>query len=69
MCISKPQRVLSCEGKKAVVEFIGKRKTMGTPVSLKKGDYVLCQAGLVVKRIPESDAKRMLKEWRELNDF
>jgi hydrogenase maturation factor len=69
MCMSKPQRVLSYENGKALVESQGKEKKMASPFPLKKGDYVLCQAGLVVKRIPEADARKMLKEWEELNGF
>ena len=69
MCISCPQRVLSFRDGQALVEFQGKRKRMKSPMPLKKGDYVLCQAGLVVRKIPESTAREMLKEWSEFNDF
>jgi hydrogenase assembly chaperone HypC/HupF len=69
MCISKPQKVLSFSNGRAVVEFEGDRKTMSSPIPLERGDYVLSQAGLVVRKIPEDEAKKMLKEWRELNDF
>lgn len=69
MCMSKPQRVLSYRDGEALVDFEGKKRTVKSPVPLRRGDYVLCQAGLVAKRISRSDAMEMLKEWRELNDF
>ena len=69
MCMSKPQRVLSFSDGKALLDFQGKQRNVSSPFPLKEGDYVLCQAGLVVKRIPETDAMKMLREWEELNDF
>jgi hydrogenase assembly chaperone HypC/HupF len=69
MCMSKPQKVLSCSGQEAVVDFEGHARKVKTPVPLKKGEWVLCSAGLVAKRIPADQAKEMLKEWSELNDF
>ncbi len=69
MCMSKPQKVLSCSGQEAVVDFEGQARKVKTPVSLKKGEWVLCQAGFVAKRIPAEQAHEMLREWRELNDF
>jgi len=69
MCISKPQRVLSFKDGKALVEFEGVKKRMKSPFPLKKGEFVLCQAGFVVKKIPEKIAKDMLKEWKELNEW
>lgn len=69
MCISCPQRVLAYEDGKALVEFQGGKRKVKTPIRLKRGDYVLCQAGFVVKKVPEKDAKEMLKEWSEFNEF
>lgn len=69
MCISKPQRVLRYENGKALVEFKGKKKTMKSPFLLKEGEFVLCQAGFVVRKIPEKTAKEMLLEWREMNTW
>ena len=69
VCMSKPQRVLSFSNGKALVDFQGRERKMASPFPLKKGDYVLCQAGLVVKSIPGADAMEMLKEWDELNGF
>ncbi|MFC2143907.1 HypC/HybG/HupF family hydrogenase formation chaperone [Candidatus Aenigmatarchaeota archaeon] len=69
MCVSKPQRVLSYEDGKAMVEFGGEKKQMKTPVPLKRGEYVICQAGFVVRKISEEKARDMLKDWKELNKW
>lgn len=69
MCISKPQRVLRFKDGKATVEFGGERKTMKSPFPLKEGDYVLCQQGFVVRKIPGKVAREMLKEWEGMNNW
>jgi hydrogenase assembly chaperone HypC/HupF len=69
MCISFPQRVLSYEDGQALVDSGGRKQRVRSPIPLTEGDYVLCQAGLVVRKIPESEAREMLREWSELNEF
>ncbi len=69
MCISCPQRVLAYEDGQALVESRERKQRVRSPIPLSRGEYVLCQAGFVVRRIPESEAREMLKEWGELNDF
>lgn len=69
MCISKPQRVLKFDDGKVLVEFKGEKKMMRSPFPLKEGEYVLCQAGFVVRKIPEKTAKDMLKDWKEMNTW
>lgn len=69
MCISKPQRVLSFKDGKAIVEFNNEKRTMKSPMPLNKGEYVICQQGFVVKRVPEKMAKDMLKEWKEMSEW
>lgn len=69
MCISKPQKVLSYEHGEALVDFEGTEKKVRSPTPLKRGEWVLCQAGFVAKKITEEQAKEMLKEWRDLNAF
>jgi hydrogenase assembly chaperone HypC/HupF len=69
MCISKPQRVLKYDNGKVTVEFKGEKKQMKSPFHLKKDEYVLCQAGFVVRKISEKAAKDMLKDWKEMNTW
>lgn len=69
MCISCPKRVLAYEDGRALVEFQGRKSRVRSPVPLRKGEYVLCQAGFVVKKVPESEAREMLKEWSGFDEF
>lgn len=69
MCISRPQKVLRFEKGEALVEFEGTKKTVKSPFPLKEGEFVLCQAGFVVRKIPEETARDMLKDWKEMNEW
>jgi len=62
MCLTIPARVLTAKGKSAVVESGGKKKEVKTDfVSVKKGDYVLLQAGFVVQKLSRKKAEEWLK--------
>jgi len=67
MCLSKPQKVVEFSGGFATVRFQGRLRKVRSAIGLKKGDYVLCQAGVVAQKIPAGRARQMLKEWKELN--
>jgi len=68
MCLSKPQKVIRVEGGQAMIEFRGSRKLVGTiNQDVKAGDYVLCQNGLVITKIPESKAREIMKEWADFS--
>ena len=69
MCISKPQKVLDFSDGTATVEFMGKRKKVRSSTRLKKGDYVISQASVVVQKIPKKQAEEMLEEWEKLNSW
>ncbi len=69
MCMSKPYRVLGFSDGFATVEFLGRKKKVKSFMELEKGDYILSQANVVVQKIPEDQAKEMLKEWREMNEW
>lgn len=69
MCISCPQRVLAYEDGQALVEFQGRKQRVRSPVPLSRGEYVLCQAGFVVRKIPAAEAREMLREWGGFNEF
>jgi hydrogenase assembly chaperone HypC/HupF len=71
MCISKPQRVLDYSDGVATVDFMGRQRKVSSPkgMELKKGDWVICQSSVVAQKIPEKQAKEMLKEWKQLNEW
>lgn len=71
MCTTAPCRVLSVTGASAVVDERGRQRTVlllaaGEPVAV--DDWVLVHAGLVVRRIEESDARATSAVWAELED-
>ncbi len=69
MCMACPQKVVAYEEGEALVEFGGKQNKVKSPIPLAKGEFVLCQAGFVVKKVPPETAEDMLKEFSELNDW
>ena len=69
MCLSKPHKVLDYSDGFAIIEFLGKRKKVKSPVVLKKDDWVLCQANTVARKLPASEAVKMLREWKLLNEW
>lgn len=69
MCTTAPCRVLSIDGGIAVVDERGRERTVlllaaGEPVAV--DDWVLVHAGLVVRRIEESEAEATNAVWAEL---
>ncbi|RLI96436.1 MAG: hypothetical protein DRO99_04455 [Candidatus Aenigmatarchaeota archaeon] len=69
MCLSKPQKVISFSEGYAIVRYMGKEKKVRSPIALKPGEYVICQSNVVAHRIPEKQAKEMLREWKKLNEW
>jgi len=69
MCLSKPQKVIGFSEGFATVEFLGHKKKVKSFMPLKPGEYVISQANVVIQKIPAKQAKEMLKEWRELNEW
>ena len=49
MCVSKPQKVLGFADGLATVEFMGEKRQVKSPFGLKEGDWVICQASVVVR--------------------
>jgi biotin synthase len=67
MCYSIPGKVVGFEGKRVLVDYFGeKRKARNEIRGIKTGDYIYAQGGLVVGKVPESEAKPILEEWKDL---
>jgi hydrogenase expression/formation protein HypC len=69
MCTTAPCRVLRIDGDSAVVDERGRQRSVlllaaGEPVAV--DDWVLVHAGLVVRRIEESEATATNAVWSEL---
>jgi len=69
MCLSKPQKVLDFSNGYATVEFLGRKKKVRSFMELRKGDYVISQASVVIQKIPGKRAEEMLAEWKQLNQW
>lgn len=67
MCLAIPGKVIKVEGSTAVIQYPKETRTakiIGEPVSA--GDYVLVQAGIVLDKIPEEQAKKALEAWSRI---
>ncbi|HLC98976.1 MAG TPA: HypC/HybG/HupF family hydrogenase formation chaperone [Candidatus Nanoarchaeia archaeon] len=67
MCLAIPGKVVEIKKEDIVVEYPGERRNAkNTGISLRKGDYVLVQAQLVVQKFPKKEALESLKAWKEI---
>ncbi|MDX1578297.1 MAG: HypC/HybG/HupF family hydrogenase formation chaperone [Gemmatimonadota bacterium] len=69
MCLGVPGRVLSVEGRTAVVDFFGVRRetrldVVDEPVA--PGDYILNHVGFAIRRIPASEIEETLALYEQL---
>ncbi len=67
MCYAIPGRIVSINGRTAIIDYFGERKeaiVIGT-LGFKAGDYVYAQGGIVVDKVAESEALPILKAWKE----
>jgi hydrogenase expression/formation protein HypC len=64
MCIATPGKVIKVDGKKAVVKYSGEsRQVLTGGESVKVGDYVMVQMGIVVKTASRAEVIESLKAW------
>lgn len=71
MCLAIPGKIIDIYKKdgneEVVVQYPGETRTArNVGLAVKKGDYVIVQAKIVVQRIPEEDALESLKAWKEI---
>lgn len=64
MCLATPQKIIEIKGDWAKVSSKGHDHTHRVNLSLvkgiKKGDFVLVHDGLVLNKIPKSEAKKII---------
>ena len=64
MCLAVPGKVKNVNGKLVTVSYPSEdRDVFSGGVDVEVGDYVLVQMGVIVKKIPEKEAKVALKSW------
>ena len=62
MCLAVPGKVEKIENNKIVIGYgIEKREADTSLIEVKEGDYVIVNAGFVIEKIPEKEAKQVLE--------
>jgi len=65
MCLAIPGQIKKIEGHKATVKYPGEERfALVGDEKLKKGDYVMVQMGIVVKKLNATEARHSLKAWK-----
>lgn len=65
MCIAVPGQVTKIEGHKVTVKYPGEERfALIGDDKVRKGDYVMVQMGIVVKKLTPTEAKQTLKAWK-----
>lgn len=69
MCLGVPGRVISVDGKLAIVDFWGVKKQLRLDVvdePVAPGDYVLNHVGYAIRRIPAAEIEGTLALYEEI---
>ena len=67
MCLAIPGKILDIKKDDLTVSYpTGDRKAVNTGLSLKKGDFILVQAGIAVQKVPKREALECIKAWKEI---
>ena len=63
-----PGKVMSIDGKTAIVDFGGMRREVRLDLLARvhKGDYVIVHVGYAIQTLDEKEAKKTLKSWAEI---
>ena len=70
MCLAVPFRLIEINGKDAMGEALGMRRSIRVDFipDPKPGDYVMVHAGFAIERLAEEQALEDLESWEELAD-
>ncbi len=68
MCLAVPLKLIEVNGKDAVGESLGMRRSVRVDFipDPQVGDYVIVHAGFAIERLPEAQAEEDLEAWEEL---
>ena len=70
MCLAIPGKVIRLEKDMAIVDYSGEqREAIFQGITLKKGDYVLVQQGIVIQKVSEKEALESISAWKSLLDL
>ena len=70
MCLAVPLKLIEINGKEAVGESLGMRRSVRVDFieNPRIGDYVIVHAGFAIERLPEEQALEDIGAWEELRD-
>ena len=70
MCLAVPLKLIEINGKEAVGESMGMRRTLRVDFidEPKLGDYVIVHAGFAIERLPEQQALEDLEAWEDVQN-
>ena len=70
MCLAVPLKLIEINGKNAVGEALGMRRSIRVDFinEPQVGDYVIVHAGFAIERLPQQQAEEDLEAWEELAD-
>ena len=67
MCLAIPGKVVGIRKDDVTVEYPGEKRTAkNVGLDIKKGNYVLVQAKMIVQKIPKDEAIECLRAWKEV---
>lgn len=65
MCLAIPGKVKKVDGRRVLVRYPGEeREVLSGGETVKIGDFVLVQMGVIIKILSSSEAKVVLKVWK-----
>lgn len=59
MCLGIPKKVISIRNNLAIIKSAKRQQVVGTLIKVKKGDWVLTQQGVIVRKIGKKEAKEI----------
>lgn len=67
MCYAIPAKVTKIIKNKAEIDYFGEKRYILLDLdNIKVGDYVYAQGGVSIRKIPENEAKEILKVWEKI---
>lgn len=62
MCLAIPYQVKSIKDNKIILNLSGQKRTVKESlVDISPGDFVIVQQGVIIKKLPPKEAKKILK--------
>ncbi len=70
MCLAVPLKLVEINGKEAVGESLGMRRSVRVDFieNPQIGDYVIVHAGFAIERLPEQQALEDLEAWEDVRN-